>query len=189
MHLDRVHHLRPTFLTWKWAKICAKMFHMLGLAHIRIGQTRIKNKTWRSALDHASNAGPMSIRRWHQRLVYSPLRHAQASVHQTWWCWSDRRRALVSVANGVSNFASRGDDRRGARLVNVGCGGFKRQTHLMVSKSTVGNSRYRTRGVRSSDRRWMSHLLQWRQMRLVTPRVGITALFEGVRLYICVGRL
>jgi hypothetical protein len=165
----------PYVLTWKWAKICAKMFHMLGLAHMRIGQTRIKNKTWRSALDRASDAGPMSIRHWHQRLVYSPLRHAQASVHRTRWCWSDRRRASASVAYGVSSFASRGDDRRGARLVtlrqtrqvrnqrdweltgprlvNVRREGFKRQTHLMVSKSTIGNSRCRTRGMHPSDRR------------------------------------
>jgi hypothetical protein len=44
------------FLTWKWAKICAKLFHILGLAHMRIGQTRIENKTWRSTLDRVTDA-------------------------------------------------------------------------------------------------------------------------------------
>jgi hypothetical protein len=66
---------------------------------------------------HLSDAGPVSIRRWRQRLVCSPLRHAQASVHRMRLYWSDRCRASASVANGVSSSAGLDDDRRGACLL------------------------------------------------------------------------
>jgi hypothetical protein len=39
MHLDRVHSLHPTCLTWKWAKTCAKVIHIFGLVYMWKGQT------------------------------------------------------------------------------------------------------------------------------------------------------
>jgi hypothetical protein len=76
MHLDRAHHLRPMYLTWNWAKTCAKVFHILGLAHMRIGQTSGANKTWiqlliawRTLVSGATDVGLGSDGRWHQLLV------------------------------------------------------------------------------------------------------------------------
>jgi hypothetical protein len=59
----------------------------------------------------------------------------------------------------------------------------------MKEKTTVGNLTAQDTWQLVSIGRGVPRLLQARQMRLVTPRFGIMALFEGVRLYICVGRL
>jgi hypothetical protein len=39
MHLDRAQTLRPTCLTWKWAKTCGKVLHILRIAHTWKGET------------------------------------------------------------------------------------------------------------------------------------------------------
>jgi hypothetical protein len=57
------------------------------------------------------------------------------------------------------------------------------------AKMTIGNltvqNTWRPRERRTLD----AASVAWRQTRLLTPRFWIMALFEGVRLYICVGRL
>jgi hypothetical protein len=105
------------FLTWKWAKICAKMFHMLGLAHMRIGQTRIKNKTWRSALDRAMDASLESVGRWRQRLVAYP--HSRTAEEEVSDAVVLKRQTLsiASVGLDVSSSVGLGDDRRSAHLL------------------------------------------------------------------------
>jgi hypothetical protein len=58
MHLDRAHSLRRTCLTSKWAKTCALVIHILGLAHKWKGETSGATKSLILLKLWASDAGP-----------------------------------------------------------------------------------------------------------------------------------
>jgi hypothetical protein len=130
MHLDRAHHLRPMCLTWKWTKTCAKVFHILGLANMRIGQTSGANKTWIQLLIVHQTRPPWALDA-DQRLLANPrsrtifIRASNAPVER-------HRTPCVSVRRKLrQQLCSLSDDRRSVRLVH------HRRTRLMGARRFV----------------------------------------------------
>jgi hypothetical protein len=63
MHSDRAQTLRPTCLTWKWAKTCAKVTHILRIAHMWKDETSGARKDGNLLELEATDAGSGSDRR------------------------------------------------------------------------------------------------------------------------------
>jgi hypothetical protein len=210
MHLDRTHSLHPTCLTWKWAKTCAKVIHILGLAHMWNGQTSGATKSQKPPEIHATDAGTRGDRRWPWRLSAYPSSASCSGGDRRGGVWAtDARRQHPSASSGAASRALR--DRRWAESIGVTTGA---SVNLKTTPRPLWSA--------SDDRRTLEHKSNRRVRRSEIDRwefearghvarscatdagtvfVGgatdasvahvecPTALFKGIPLYICVGRL
>jgi hypothetical protein len=202
MYLDRAHSLRPMFLTWKWAKTCAKVIHILGLAHMWKGQTSGATKSRKPPEIHATDAGTRGDRRWPWRLSAYPSSASCSGGDRRGGVWAtDVRRQRPSASSGAASWALR--NRRWVESVGV-------MTDASVDLKTTPRPLWsasddrRTLEHKSNRRVWRSKIDRWefearghvaRSCATNTGTASVahaecpTALFEGVHLYICVGLL